>query len=204
MSTTAELTLWAELMRSIRDVAVFAWAVVGINGNLANYGHGLPGRGAQPPKGLPIWYPTADLIMYRGPDIPAVGRYLQIEGEEGHALSRSMYDYSIPRTMEQTVAQNHSSTQFPPPINPTSQGPASLARSSDSHEPDSYEPVLRHRPEYRCSPSRHHFNCHHECSLNTCGETPSSRAQGSAYPRAPPIQASPPPENDCGRRNMRQ
>lgn len=31
-----------QLMRSIRDVAVFAWALVGINENLAAYGRGLP------------------------------------------------------------------------------------------------------------------------------------------------------------------
>ncbi|KAK3950138.1 hypothetical protein QBC32DRAFT_218116, partial [Pseudoneurospora amorphoporcata] len=33
-----------QLMRSIRDVAVFAWALVGINGNIANYAHGFPPR----------------------------------------------------------------------------------------------------------------------------------------------------------------
>lgn len=48
-------------MRSIRDVAVFAWAVVGINGNLATYSHGLPGIGAQPHDS-----PTA----FRGPENP--------------------------------------------------------------------------------------------------------------------------------------
>jgi len=42
-------------MRSIRDVAVFAWPVVGINGNLATFSRGSPGSGAQPPDGLPVW-----------------------------------------------------------------------------------------------------------------------------------------------------
>lgn len=48
------------LMRAIRDVAVFAWALVGINGNLASYGRGNPLGEAQPPDGLPIWDPTAN------------------------------------------------------------------------------------------------------------------------------------------------
>jgi len=43
-----------QLMRSIRDVAVFAWALVGINGNIATYGHGLP-RGEAQPESLPVW-----------------------------------------------------------------------------------------------------------------------------------------------------
>lgn len=64
----------AELMRSIRDVAVFAWAVVGINRNLASYGHGLPGQGAQPLDGLPVWDPTAGLAIYQRPENQVIAR----------------------------------------------------------------------------------------------------------------------------------
>ena len=42
-----------QVMGSIRDVAVFAWALVGINGNLVTYARGLPGGEAQPRDGLP-------------------------------------------------------------------------------------------------------------------------------------------------------
>lgn len=44
-------------MQSIRDVAVFAWALVGINGSLAEYAdkRGKPVGEAQPPDGFPIW-----------------------------------------------------------------------------------------------------------------------------------------------------
>ena len=38
-----------QLMGSIRDVAVFAWALVGINDNLTAYARGLPRGEAQPP-----------------------------------------------------------------------------------------------------------------------------------------------------------
>jgi hypothetical protein len=44
-------------MNSIREVAVFAWSLTGINGNIASYGHGVPCGEAQPPWGLPVWDP---------------------------------------------------------------------------------------------------------------------------------------------------
>ncbi|KAI0395788.1 hypothetical protein F5Y17DRAFT_474070 [Xylariaceae sp. FL0594] len=60
-----------QLMRSIRDVAVFAWGLVGINGTLASYAHGEPRDEAQPPNGLPVWDPTAPSTSYRGPEPPS-------------------------------------------------------------------------------------------------------------------------------------
>jgi hypothetical protein len=45
-------------MESIRDVAVFAWALVGINGNLTDYSIGKPIGESQPPDGFPIWDPS--------------------------------------------------------------------------------------------------------------------------------------------------
>jgi hypothetical protein len=47
-------------MQSIRDVAVFAWALTGINGSLAEYAHGTPIGESQPPEGLPVWNPLPD------------------------------------------------------------------------------------------------------------------------------------------------
>jgi hypothetical protein len=44
-------------MQSIRDVAVFAWALTGINGSLAEYARGTPVGESQPPEGLPVWNP---------------------------------------------------------------------------------------------------------------------------------------------------
>jgi len=46
-------------MNSIREVAVFAWALTGINGNIASYGHGHPTGQAAPPGGFPVWDPQA-------------------------------------------------------------------------------------------------------------------------------------------------
>jgi len=50
-------------MQSIRDVAVFAWALTGINGSLAEYAHGNPQGESQPPQGFPIWNPLPDPSM---------------------------------------------------------------------------------------------------------------------------------------------
>ncbi|ORY03652.1 hypothetical protein BCR34DRAFT_605144 [Clohesyomyces aquaticus] len=46
-----------EFMKSIRDVAVFAWALTGINGSLAEYSRGKPVGESRPPDGFPIWAP---------------------------------------------------------------------------------------------------------------------------------------------------
>ncbi|KAK4238084.1 hypothetical protein C8A03DRAFT_44137 [Achaetomium macrosporum] len=63
-----------QLMRSIRDVAVFAWAVTGINGTLASYGQGRPRMGAQPVDGLPVWEPDTRPTTYPPPDDHPVTR----------------------------------------------------------------------------------------------------------------------------------
>lgn len=47
-------------MQSIRDVAVFAWALTGINGSLADYARGSPTGHSQPPEGFPVWNPLPD------------------------------------------------------------------------------------------------------------------------------------------------
>lgn len=46
-----------DFMNSICDVAVFAWALTGINGSLADYSRGKPIGESQPPDGFPIWQP---------------------------------------------------------------------------------------------------------------------------------------------------
>lgn len=47
------------LMAAIRDVAVFAWSLTGINGSLIQHARGVPKGEAVPPGGLPIWDPNA-------------------------------------------------------------------------------------------------------------------------------------------------
>ncbi|KAF1945009.1 hypothetical protein EJ02DRAFT_451853 [Clathrospora elynae] len=47
-------------MQTIRDVAVFAWALTGINGSLVDYARGNPIGESQPPEGFPVWNPLPD------------------------------------------------------------------------------------------------------------------------------------------------
>lgn len=44
-----------DFMTAIREQAVFAWALTGINGMLADYGHGTPTGDSLPQDGLPVW-----------------------------------------------------------------------------------------------------------------------------------------------------
>ena len=46
-----------DFMQSIREVAVFAWALTGINGSLAQYSRGTSSGESQPPAGMPVWDP---------------------------------------------------------------------------------------------------------------------------------------------------
>lgn len=78
-------------MNTIREVAVFAWSLTGINGSLAQYGHGKPSGEALPPGGLPIWEPDSNA----GPEIqrlncianvlnPSNGYQTPSYGPDGH------------------------------------------------------------------------------------------------------------------------
>lgn len=51
----AALTHDSDFMHAIRDQAVFAWALTGINGTIAEYAHGKPLGESLPPEGLPVW-----------------------------------------------------------------------------------------------------------------------------------------------------
>lgn len=55
VNTTKGPAASADFMNTIRDVAVFAWALTGINGSLAQYSRGKPTGESQPPDGLPVW-----------------------------------------------------------------------------------------------------------------------------------------------------
>lgn len=60
MQAGPSLEFQNSFMKSIRDVAVFAWALTGINGSLVDYARGKPVGESQPPDGFPIWNPLPD------------------------------------------------------------------------------------------------------------------------------------------------
>lgn len=45
----------SDFMNAIRDQAVFAWALTGINGSLAEFGQGKPHGESMPKDGFPVW-----------------------------------------------------------------------------------------------------------------------------------------------------
>lgn len=49
-----------DFMSTIRDVAVFAWSLTGINGSLVQYGRGKPVGESTPPGGVPVWDPKSN------------------------------------------------------------------------------------------------------------------------------------------------
>ncbi|KAF2637516.1 hypothetical protein P280DRAFT_482950 [Massarina eburnea CBS 473.64] len=57
MALTQPGPVQSAFMQSIRDVGVFAWALVGINGSFAEYSRGKPAGESQPPYGFPVWDP---------------------------------------------------------------------------------------------------------------------------------------------------
>lgn len=87
------------LMRSIREVAVFAWALVGINGNLAAYTHGRPRDEAAPPEGLPIWDPTAVGSVYQPPENQAAAKWA---AHERASLPQSLHQGGYYHTSSST------------------------------------------------------------------------------------------------------
>jgi len=76
-----------DFLKSIQEVAVFAWGLAGINGNIAAYGHGQPSGKSQPPA-LPIYDP------YHPAEIEAPPNQAEIDWarrngkrkESGHSL----------------------------------------------------------------------------------------------------------------------
>lgn len=72
-----------QLMRAIRDVAVFAWALVGINGNMARYGRGVPRGDAQPHDGAPVWDSKTKKTQYLVTEPHASGQWLSVLGQNG-------------------------------------------------------------------------------------------------------------------------
>ena len=54
----------SDFMMAIREQAIFAWALTGINGSMAEFGTNKPAPGSVPANGLPIWANDARQPMY--------------------------------------------------------------------------------------------------------------------------------------------
>ena len=72
-----------DFMKSIREVAVFAWALTGINGSLAQYSRGTPTGECQPPGGLPVWKHDT-IAEFESEPINRFGKNLEWEDTNGY------------------------------------------------------------------------------------------------------------------------
>ena len=122
-----------QLMSSIRDVAVFAWALVGINGNLAAFSRGLPRGDAAPPGGLPIWEPNAGNVPYHGPENQAALRWTQLDS--GKASIGASY---LPPSQRGNVSHGYGQVPSPNHDNYTHSTPSLWSGSTPSYA-TSYE-----------------------------------------------------------------
>lgn len=94
-----------DFMNSIREVAVFAWSLAGINGNIASYGHGVPRGEAQPPTGLPVWDPYAQPPPdFLPPMNQAEERWVGMDEKINEADSKVPFEH--PREEERLRHQN--------------------------------------------------------------------------------------------------
>ncbi|KAL2061959.1 hypothetical protein VTL71DRAFT_7337 [Oculimacula yallundae] len=88
----------ADFMSSIRDVAVFAWSLTGINGNIASYSRGVPRGESQPPGGLPVWDPYGQpSIGYMPPVNQAAQRWSRLDEKTNEPFEENRVPYQHPR-----------------------------------------------------------------------------------------------------------
>ncbi|KAK7981687.1 hypothetical protein PG988_003925 [Apiospora saccharicola] len=156
-----------DLMISIRDVAVFAWALVGINGNLAAHSRGVPRGEAQPPDGIPIWDPNAPKSQYNGPENQAAARWARMDGypHGAGASSLSAYFSRVSSGVSQAYGGGTSYTQTvgytsythepapswlssgPMPYAPQSQEPWADAAARYAQQQQQQQPPHHYRPQ---------------------------------------------------------
>lgn len=75
----------SDFMAAIRDQAIFAWALTGINGALADYGQGKPIGQAVPPDGVAVW--ASDPRHGSGDSSRSGSNALSNGGSGGHETS---------------------------------------------------------------------------------------------------------------------
>ncbi|KAK2027664.1 hypothetical protein LX32DRAFT_592196 [Colletotrichum zoysiae] len=185
------------LMNSIRDVAVFAWALVGINGNLATYTRGLPRDHAQP-DALPVWDPSAGSASYLGPENQAVRRWANYDKEKRFGSTSSYQQSHAHGAMSrhehvpQSGMNSYIYSQPPPPTWPGLQ-PA-YTSAFDPFTNNNHQQYMQYQQDraHHNRPSHHQpYQQHHH---------PQHQQQPLSYGHQPALQGlprdeTPPPYN---------
>lgn len=171
------------LMRSIRDVAVFAWALVGINGNFASFSHGRPLGEAAPPEGLPIWDPGAVGSSYQPPENQAAVRWAAYDDNmdkgKGPAVLQSRPNQYYTASSSYAPASRH---EAPPP-------PYALENyvMHGAHQQSAYQ-IAGHsymQPSQQQQQQHHHH--HHQ---QPAPQEQSHQQEQSAFPPGPASQVN--------------
>lgn len=140
-----------QLMKSIRDVAVFAWALVGINGTLATYGRGQP-RDRAVPEALPIWDPNAGNTEYQGPENLSSRRWEKMPAKNNQQYqppSAHFHNNPSPQPLEPTPLRHNFSPLQPSTLDHYTYGNSSTwAQPSTQFGREIYEQSgYRSRPD---------------------------------------------------------
>ncbi|KAL1879425.1 hypothetical protein VTK73DRAFT_6957 [Phialemonium thermophilum] len=160
-----------QLMNSIRDVAVFAWAVVGINSNMATYGRGFPRSAGGSDGSLQGNDCVAQVSLDAGRELPRRWSYPDLDKESGlrHGYCRQDAHSHTTARMEESYYKQTSLD---------SQHHDCFAQWSDSATPFI-------SPHYQ-QPSRpHRYQLHHPLSdAQVAGQPRHEYEHGSTYSAA--------------------
>jgi PAS domain S-box-containing protein len=96
-----------DFMNSIREVAVFAWSLTGINGNIADYGRGIPRGEAVPRTGFPVWNPQAQGTLLPPPENQARQKWEELYTRVSEPVAQQEVPYVHAR-QEQLLRQQWS------------------------------------------------------------------------------------------------
>ncbi|KAF6224845.1 hypothetical protein HO133_010039 [Letharia lupina] len=144
-----------DFMNSIREVAVFAWALTGINGSLAQYTKGTPTGESQPPDGLPVWEPPSNAgaeAERRDGYFDNGQNYKNVHGDWQGQKAENTQGYQ--HQSQSSGGFSHSSSGF-------SQGSGNPTQATDYNQAlhaNGYDDVMQNKANNTFVPS----NCHIE------------------------------------------
>jgi hypothetical protein len=183
--------------------------VVGINGNIANYGHGTPRGEAQPNFGLPVWEPNVQpMPSWEGPINQAVGRWSRYDQSvrNNHPLPGQMHQVvqshdARQRSHAHNIGLGHQAhrynqatyPQYANQLNNTGMQPLfdQMRQYHNAEEIDfqyrnyqtrGFHPRVRQRRSYRGTQSGHNQNNHAYGASNNQRRSQHPAVQNFSYP----------------------
>jgi hypothetical protein len=141
-------------MTSIREVAVFAWSLTGINGNIASYGRGKAKGEASPPEGFPVWDPNMQPQLQAAPVNQAYQKWAELHGRANIRTNENSAHY-IHARQEHLLRQQFGLEGHP--IGPDTPGSAARRYLGRFMEQDIMSPSQYYPQYYQyAQPPQHH------------------------------------------------